>query len=60
MATRKILDTRPGSVPDIRAVGDSVMYVFAIAGTAGPTQLVIRCDPDGNVRASIDHGYAAS
>ena len=47
----KKLDEQPGPVPDIRAVGDSVIYLIDIPSVAA--QLIIRCDPDGCVRASL-------
>jgi hypothetical protein len=47
----KKLDERPGAVPDIRADGDSVIYVIGIPGEAA--RLLLRCDPDGALRASL-------
>jgi hypothetical protein len=55
MPARKTLDQRPGSVPDIRADGDSVTFHFLIAGVDRDARLLIRCEADGTVRASIDH-----
>jgi hypothetical protein len=56
MAVRKALDQRPGPVPEIRANGDSVTFRLDIAGVDRDTRLIIRCDPDGTVQASIEHG----
>lgn len=49
--SNKKLDTRPGSVPDIRADGDSVIYLIDIPGEGA--QLVIRCNPDGAIHAAL-------
>jgi hypothetical protein len=47
----KEIDERPGPVPDIRADGDSVIYLIEIPTES--SRLIIRCDPDGAVVASI-------
>jgi hypothetical protein len=47
----KKIDERPGTVPDIRAEGDSVIYFIEIPSEGA--QLIIRCDPDGAIRASV-------
>ena len=44
-------DERPGPVPDIRADGDSVILVMAVRSE--DAELIIRCDPDGAIRASL-------
>ena len=44
-------DERPGPVPEIRAEGDSV--IFCLDVTSEQARLILRCDPDGSVRASI-------
>lgn len=54
MAARKTLDLRPGLMPDIRADGDRVTYHLEIAGVHPGGRLIIRCDPDGTVRAAIE------
>ena len=54
----KNLDERPGPVPDIRTDGDSVIYLIDIPDVAA--QLIIRCDPDGCVRASVTTKPAVS
>jgi hypothetical protein len=48
---RKTLDQRPGGVPEIRADGDSVIFCLDVPSQHG--RLMIRCDPDGTVAASI-------
>lgn len=55
MTPRKKTDQRPGDVPEIRAVGDSVVYLFDVTGIEREGRLVIRCDPDGAIRVSIEH-----
>ena len=46
------LDKQPGAVPDIRASGDSVIFVIPIPGEGA--QLIIRCDPQGGMHASVE------
>ena len=41
---RKLIDQRPGTVPEIRAEGDSVIYCLSVL--AERAFLVIRCNPD--------------
>lgn len=52
MAARKALDGRPGPLPDIQMNGDSVTFAFDLADL-DRARLLIRCDPDGSVWASI-------
>ncbi len=59
MATRKTCDQRPGPVPEIRADGDSVLFQFNVTGLRRESRLIVRCDPNGNVTASI-HADARS
>jgi hypothetical protein len=47
----RALDQRPGAVPDIRAEGDSVLFCLDLPGEQA--RLIIRCDPDGAIYASI-------
>jgi hypothetical protein len=47
----KKIDERPGPVPDIRADGDSVIFVMTVRSE--DAELTIRCDPDGAIRVSI-------
>ena len=49
---RRTLDERPGAVPEIRADGDAVLFCLRVYATQA--QLIIRCEPDGTVRASIE------
>ena len=49
---RKTLDQRPGAVPEIRARGDAV--VFCLDVRTEHAQLIISCDPDGTVSASLE------
>jgi hypothetical protein len=58
MSARKTMDQRPGSTPEIRADGDSVTFRLDIAGVNPGARLVLRCDPDGTVWASMDTGPA--
>jgi hypothetical protein len=47
----KKLDERPGAVPDIRADGDSVIYLIDISGERA--QLILRCSPTGAIYAAL-------
>jgi len=49
---RKTLDQRPGAVPEIRADGDVVFYCLDVR--TEHARLIIRCDPNGNVSASLE------
>jgi hypothetical protein len=53
MAVRKAIDRQPGSVPEIRADGDSVTFRLHVAGTPPETRLVLRCGADGELWAAI-------
>jgi len=50
---RAPIDQLPGRFPEIRTDGDSVTFKLALPGLDEQTRLVLRCDPDGNVWASI-------
>jgi hypothetical protein len=52
MAARRTLDGRPGPLPDIQMDGDSVTFTFELADPPR-AQLVVRCDPDGEVYAAL-------
>jgi uncharacterized protein (UPF0548 family) len=54
MARRKALEHRPGIMPDIRADGDSVTFHLQTFGVDAEARLIIRCDADGAVWASMD------
>ena len=45
-------------MPDIRADGDRLTFHLAITGVGGHAKLILHCDPDGTVRASIDQAPA--
>ena len=51
MLDRRTFDRRPGPVPDIRMDGESVIFVIDVMSEHA--RLIIRCDPDGSVRASL-------
>jgi hypothetical protein len=59
MTPRKKTDQRPGGVPEIRAIGDGVTYLFEVTGLDCHGRLIIRCDPDGAIRMSIEHATPA-
>ena len=42
-----------GALPEIRLEGESVVFYLDIAAAGLRSKLVLRCDPDGNVWASI-------
>jgi hypothetical protein len=54
----KKLDERPGSVPDIRADGDSVIYLVDISGERA--QLILRCCPTGAIYAALTPNVSRS
>jgi hypothetical protein len=54
MATRKSLDHQPGTIPEIRSDGESVTFRLEVPGEAENTRLVIRCDSNGEVWATIE------
>ena len=53
MGARRLLDRQAGQVPEIRVEGDNVTFCLDIAGTGKSRRLVLRCDADGNVWASV-------
>ena len=44
---------RPGTVPEVHADGENVTFRFDVAGIVEPTKLVLRCNAQGGVWASI-------
>ena len=54
MASRRSLDHCPGPLPVIRTDGERVDFFLDIVGVQAGVHLVIRCDPDGRVWASIE------
>jgi hypothetical protein len=59
MATRKTYDQQPGSVPEIRSEGDSVLFHFDVVGLRQESRLIVRCSPDGTVTAAILSGKSS-
>ena len=53
MAAQRARDHRAGPVPEIRADGDSIVFYMHVAGIHQQPRLIIRCDGDGSVWASI-------
>jgi hypothetical protein len=52
--TTRALSTHSGALPEIRLKGESVVFYLAIELGTDTPRLVLRCDPDGNVWASVD------
>jgi hypothetical protein len=46
-------DEKPGPLPDIRLRGDDVIFVVHVDAVFHGARLVLRCEPNGNVWASI-------
>jgi hypothetical protein len=46
--------TQSGALPEIRLQGDSVVFYLDIARAGGMSRLLLRCDTDGNVWASLN------
>jgi hypothetical protein len=53
MTHRRRLDGRPGTLPEIRSLGSSVKFLIDVRAVRESARLVLRCDDDGNVWASI-------
>jgi hypothetical protein len=53
MAARKPLDRTPGTVPEVHADGENVTFRFDVAGIVEPAKLVLRCNAQGGIWASI-------
>ncbi len=54
MAERTTLDDRPGPMPAIHAEGDSVTFRIDVRWADRGAYLILRCDGDGDVWASIE------
>jgi hypothetical protein len=54
MPNRKSRTPHPGALPEIQATGSSVTFRLEVAGVRHSPTLLLRCDPDGNVWASIE------
>ena len=57
MSARKTLDRQRGSIPEIRSLGDQLMFQFDIAGLPERIKLQLRCDPSGEILASVGNGF---
>lgn len=56
------LDRRPGAMPDISMVGDSILFECAVLSdrTIPPgARILVRCDPSGNVFVRLAKGTRA-
>jgi hypothetical protein len=51
--TQQTIDRRPGLLPDIRTDDGGITFVIVPRGAPHQEQLVIRCDDNGEVWASI-------
>jgi hypothetical protein len=50
----RAMTAQAGALPEIRLLGESVVFYLDIATARGPSRLLLRCDSDGNVWASLD------
>jgi len=50
---RSTIDEKPGPVPDIHSDGDNLTFILPLNEVEEGLRLVLRCDGDGNVWASI-------
>lgn len=55
--TRKDLDLKPGTLPEIDAADSSVIFRMKIAGLRPHDQLMIRCHFDGEIYLSIPESH---
>ena len=53
MPRQHAADRQPGAIPDIREDTRGVEYVMRLTIGRATEQLIIRCDPDGEVWISI-------
>lgn len=53
------LSAQSGALPEIRLQGESVVFYLDIAIGRSTSRLLLRCDPDGNVWASLDEATGA-
>jgi hypothetical protein len=51
--TRPTIDQRPGALPEIRTDRSDIIYTIAPTGTHRHADLVLRCDANGDVWASL-------
>jgi hypothetical protein len=54
MRARRAEATHSGALPEIRLEGESVVFYIDIELAAETPRLVLRCDPDGNLWASLE------
>ena len=54
MGAMRAMTARSGALPVIRLLGDSVVFYLDIATGRGKSKLLLRCDSDGDVWASVD------
>jgi hypothetical protein len=54
MSSRRLLDNRPGSLPEIRPDGTSVKFLIDVTTVRNSPRLVLRCDAQGDVWAAIE------
>jgi hypothetical protein len=47
------MPAQSGALPEIRLLGESVVFYLDVQQPGGTSRLVVRCDPDGNVWASV-------
>jgi hypothetical protein len=48
------MTAQAGALPEIRLLGESVVFYLDIATGRETSRLLLRCDSDGNVWASVD------
>jgi hypothetical protein len=54
-------DRRPGRLPDIRSGETNIRFLLTIAFPSGaPYQLILRCEQDGEIYASIKSAVRTS
>jgi hypothetical protein len=54
MRARRAEAPHSGALPEIRLEGESVVFYIDIELAAETPRLVLRCDPDGNLWASLE------
>ena len=47
------MPAQSGALPEIRLIGESVVFYLDVQRRGGVSRLVVRCDPDGNVWDSV-------
>jgi hypothetical protein len=59
MGAMRAITAQSGALPEIRLQGDSVVFYLDIATSRRTSRLVLRCDSDGNVWASLEEPVAS-